>query len=104
FRRLDVEHLVDFMREVGEAALVALEALLGARRLLACARHRLQSRARAAVGLGERILALGQAIGSCAARRFSRLDLVQQGRALLCEKARSIFEARALGLRLLRAR
>ena len=59
--RLDLEHLADFVRDVGEPALGALEALLGARGFLARGAHGFERGARGAVGLGERVLGLAQA-------------------------------------------
>src|SRR6516165_11865336 len=92
---------MDFVGDVGEAALVALVTLLGARRLLACTPHRLERCAGAAVGFGECILALRETIGGGAASRFRRLDLADQYGTLVGENARSIFQAGALGLRFL---
>ena len=93
-RGLDFEHLVDLVGDVGEPALAAFEALLGARGLLARRAHGLQRGARGAVGFGERVLAGGQLIGRRAAGGFGGLDLADQREPLLFEHARGVFETR----------
>ena len=92
------------MGDVREPALAALETLLGARRLLARRAHGLERRARGPVGLGERILALGEGVGCVAASPLRGLDLIDQRTPLLLEQARSVLEARARLLRLRDAR
>ena len=82
------------MGDIGEPALAALEALLGARGLLARRAHGLERGARGAVGFGKRVLACGQMIGGGAAGGFRGLDLADQRVALLVEYARRVFEAR----------
>src|SRR5262249_34771352 len=57
-----------------------------------------------AIGVGERVLALGELIGGGAAVRLRRFDLADECAPLLFERARGIFEARALGLGLFDAR
>ena len=84
------------MRDIGEPALAALEALLGARGLLARCAHGLERGPRGPVGFRQRVLAGGQMIGRGAARGFRRLDLADQRVALLFEYARSVFEAGTL--------
>src|SRR5207249_3447330 len=104
FRRLDFEHFTDFMADIGEAALVAFETLLGARRLLARVSHGFERVARVAVGLRQRVLALRQTIGGGAASGLRGLDLADQCKPLLRKDARSVLETRAFGLGLLDAR
>ena len=101
--RLGLEHLADFVRDVGGAAVRGLEPLLGARLLGARFAHRLERGARRLVGLGERGLGRGAAVGGFAPRGFGRLDLGDQRAALLGERRRRAFERGALGLRFGRA-
>ena len=76
--RLDLEHFADLVRDVGEPALGAFEALLGARGVLARGAHRLERGAGGAVGVRQRVLAFGQPVGGGAALGFRRLDLADQ--------------------------
>ena len=69
---LDLQHLVDFVGDVGQAALGALDALLGARGLLAGRAERLERGAHGAVAGAERALGRGQAVGGVAAGRLPR--------------------------------
>ena len=69
---LDFQHVVDFAADVGEPALGALEALLGARQLLARGAGRFERGAGVAVGLGQRVLGFLQAIGAGARGRLPR--------------------------------
>ena len=103
-RRLDFEHLADLVGEVGEPALGAFEALLGARGLVARVAQGFQRGAGGPVGLGERVLGLGQTIGGGAARGFGGFDLADQIAALFGEELRRIGKLGALLRRLLRAR
>ncbi len=70
--RLDLEHLADFVLDVGEPALGAVEALFGAGGVLARGADRFERGAGVLVGGGERVLGLGQAVGGGAARRSRR--------------------------------
>ena len=93
---LDFEHFVDLVGDVGEPALGALDALLGARGLLAGGAQRFERGADGAVGGGERVLGFGQAVGGFAARRLGGLDLGDQRAALLREGGRRVGKRRAL--------
>ncbi len=93
---LDFEHFVDLVGDVGEPALGALDALLGARGLLAGRAQRFQRGADGAVAGGERVLGFGQAVGGFAARRLGGLDLGDQRLALLLEGGRRVGKRRAL--------
>ena len=57
-RRLDLQHVVDFAADVGEPALGALEAFLGAGEFLARGAGRFERGAGVAVGFGQRVLGL----------------------------------------------
>ena len=100
----DLEHLVNFVCHVGEPTLAAFEPLVGTRRILARRSHRLECAARVAIGLGQRVLALGEVIGGCAPFCLRSLDLADQGATLLFEDAGRILELGALLLRLVEAR
>ena len=91
--RLDLQHFLDLVADIGQPALGAFEAFLGARRLLARRGHGVERGAGVAVGVGQRVLGFGETIGGGAARGFRRLDLADQRAALLGESARGIFKA-----------
>src|SRR5262249_58544055 len=76
----------------------------GARGFLARRAHGFEPGACGAIGLGERVLALGELIGGGAAVRLRRFDLADERAPLLFEGARGVLEASALGLCLLDAR
>ena len=97
--RLGFEHLADFMRDVGGAAVRGLEPFLGARLFGARFARRLERGARGLVGFGERGLGRGAPVGGCALRGFGRLDLGDERAALLGDRGRRAFERAALGLR-----
>ena len=101
--RLGFEHLADFMRDVGGAAVRGLEPLLGARLFGARFAHRLERGTRGLVGFGERGLGGGAPVGGRALRRFGGLDLGDERAALLGDRRRRAFERAALGLRFGRA-
>ncbi len=84
---LDLQHLVDLVRDVGEAALGALEPLLGAGGVLARGAERFERGAGGAVGARPARFS-ASASRSAAARRvgFGRLDLADQRGALLGEQ------------------
>ena len=98
---LDLQHVADFAADVGEPALGALEALLGAGQFLARGAGRFERGAGVAVGFGQRVLGLGQAIRAGAPRGFRVRNLADQALAFLGENLRRVFEfgAVALGLR-----
>ena len=64
---------MDFAADVGEPALGALEAFLGAGQFLARGAGGFERGAGVAVGLGQRVLGLLQAIGAGAALGFRRV-------------------------------
>src|SRR5262249_14338015 len=94
--RLDLQHLADLVADVGEPALGALVALLGARRLLARAAHRSGRRRRRLVGLGGRVLAVAELVRGGAAAGLRRFDLGDQRAPLLLERLRRLGKARPL--------
>src|SRR5262249_42714703 len=96
--RVDFQHLANLVGDIAEPALATFEALLRARRLLARGADGFERRARGAVALGERILALRELIGGGAALRLRRFDLADERAPLLFERARGILEARPLAL------
>ena len=96
--RFGFEHLADFMRDVGGAAVRGLEPLLRARLFGARFTRRLERGTRGLVGFGERGLGRGAPVGGCALRRFGRLDLGNERAALLGDRRRRAFERAALGL------
>ena len=81
-RRLYVSSIADLMFDVGEAALGAVAALLGAGCFGAGFADRFERRARRLVGCGELGFARRQTVGGRAARGRRRLDLADQGLAL----------------------
>ena len=93
---LDLEHLVDLVGDVGESALGAFDALLGAGGLLAGRAERFERCADRAVAGAERVLGLGKTIGGGAAGGFGGLDLADQQAALLLEDRRRVGQRRAL--------
>ena len=92
--RLDVEHLADFVLDIGEPALGALAAFLGARGFGARLADRFERAARRLVGLGELGLGLRQPIGGGAASAGRGLDLADQRVALVGEFLRRVGRAR----------
>ena len=94
--RLGFEHLADFMRDVGGAAVRGLQPLLGARLLGARFTRRLERSTRGLVGFGERGLRRSAPVGGRALRRFGGLDLGNQRAALLGDRGRRAFERAAL--------
>ena len=91
---------MDFARDVGEPALGAFEALLGARQFLARGAGGFERGAGVAVGFGERVLGLLQPVGAGAPLGLGGGDFADQRRALFGEDLRRVFEfgavARAL--------
>jgi hypothetical protein len=69
--------------DVGKPASGALQAFFGPRRLLARAAERLQCRPHGAIGLGERVFRLGEAVRGGAAFGFGLFDLIDQRPPLL---------------------
>ena len=72
---LAFEHLVDLVGDVGQPALGAFDALLGAGGLLAGGAQRFERGAHGTVANAERALGLGQPVGGLAARRFGGFAL-----------------------------
>ena len=93
-RRLDLQHVVDFAADVGEPALGALEALLGAGEFLARGAGGFQGGAGVAVGLGQRVLGLLQTIGAGAPRGFRVSNLADQGLGASRRKSAAHFPVR----------
>jgi hypothetical protein len=86
---------------VRESALRGFEAFFGTGHFLARARQRLKGGARVAVGRGELGFRLGKLVCCLAASSLGRLDLADDGAALLREDRRRAFERRPLRLRLI---
>ena len=97
--RLDLQHVADFVADVGKPALGALEAFLGARGFGARVADRFERGARVLVGFGELVLGRRQPVGIGAARGCGGLDLADQRLALAGEFLRRVrqFGAVALG-------
>ena len=92
--RLDFEHVVDFALDVGETALGAVHAFLGAGAGLAGAGERFQRSLCLAVGLRHHALGRSQRIGGDAAGAFGGFDLVDQRAALLGKQRRRVCRVR----------
>src|SRR5262249_12947763 len=99
-----LEQLATLVGDVAEPALAAFETLLRARGFLARRAHGFERAACGAIGLGERVLALGELIGGGAAFGLRRFDLADKRAPLLFEGSRGVLEAPAFGLCLLGAR
>ncbi len=83
---------MDLAADVGEPALGAFEAFLGAGEFLARGGRRFQSGAGIAVGFRERCLGLGQPVGAGAPFGLGLGDFANQGLALLGENLRRVFK------------
>ena len=97
-RRLDLQHVVNFAADIRKPALGALETLLGAGKFLARGAGCFERGARIAVGLGQRVLGLLQAVGAGAPFGLGGLHLGDQGAALFREYLRRIFQLGAIAL------
>ena len=95
--RLDLQHVVDFALDIGEAAPGAFHALFGAGAGLARARQRLQRNLRGAVGFRHQVLGGGQRVGGDAAGGFGGFDFADDRAALFREQRGRIVEFGALG-------
>ena len=93
---LDLQHLDDLVRDLGEPALGALEPLLGAGGVLARRAHGLERGAGGAVGLGQRVLGLRQPVGGGAAGVLRALDLADQALPARREHVRRVGQLIAL--------
>ena len=91
-RRLDLEHVVDFAADVGEAALGGFVTFFGAGEILAGRRSGLERGAGVAVGFAKLVLGFLQAIGAGAAVGVGGFDFGQQRRTLLGELRRGVFQ------------
>ena len=95
---LDLQHVADFAADVGQPALGAFEAFLGAGEFLARGAGGFERCAGVAVGFRQRVLGLLQPVGAGAAVGFRRLHFADQPGALLGKNLRRVFELGAVAL------
>ncbi len=95
---LDLQHVVDFAANVGQPALGAFEAFLGAGQFLARKTGGFERCTGIAVGIGQHVLGGLQPVGAGAALDFRRLHFADQPRALLGKNLRCVFQLGAVAL------